>query len=500
MQSAGKLDDAFTAASQSLAIEDRLTTITDIDRATAASAMGVILHDLGRVDEAVTFHARAQRLLETELGAHHPNVAAALHNKAIALQELGKLAEAEDAFGRALAILEAAYGATAPQVGQTLLGLGNTIAYKGEPARALALLERARAISATTGDDPDLLDALGRVERDLGRTGDALRDHRAALAHRLHELGPDDHEVALSHLNLGQLALATHDYADAAAHFREALRIDDKALGPRAPNLVLTLDLLGETELVLHHDSAAIAALERAVCAPGNRPPRLGGAAMSKLQLPVADRVADRDDRVADLRPDLSVGRKPEVTETRRVSPLVTRRRIVIALVVVALVATAIVAHVEGWVTTSSIRAWLESLGPLGPVLFALVFILGSLIGIPGMAMVVGGRLAFGPLLGFTLGYSCGFLNCLLPFIVARVLGRGSAWRPRNRYAARAFELVDTHPIRAVAALRLVLWFNAPLGYSLAFTRIRGRRYAAGCAIALAPVITAAMLATEWFA
>lgn len=181
------------------------------------------------------------------------------------------------------------------------------------------------------------------------------------------------------------------------------------------------------------------------------------------------------------------------------VSSIVTRRRVAVAVIIVVLVTFAVIANLEGWVTTSSIRAWLDSLGPFGPLLFAVVFVGGSLVGIPGMAMVVGGRLAFGPVLGFTLGYACGVGACLLPFAVARLLGRGSAWRPRNRYAARAFELVDTHPVRAVIGLRLVLWFNSPLSYTLGFTRIPARRYTAACAIALAPLVGAAMLATEWF-
>ena len=44
-----------------------------------------------------------------------------------------------------------------------------------------------------------------------------------------------------------------------------------------------------------------------------------------------------------------------------------------------------------------------------------------------------------------------------------------------------------------------LLWFDAPLSYALAFTRVPVRRYAAGCAIALLPVVGLAMLATEWF-
>ena len=58
--------------------------------------------------------------------------------------------------------------------------------------------------------------------------------------------------------------------------------------------------------------------------------------------------------------------------------------------------------------------------------------------------------------------------------------------------------MVESHPLRAVVVLRLVLWFNPPLSYALALTSIPLRAYVAGCAIALAPVVAAAVLAIGW--
>jgi uncharacterized membrane protein YdjX (TVP38/TMEM64 family) len=179
----------------------------------------------------------------------------------------------------------------------------------------------------------------------------------------------------------------------------------------------------------------------------------------------------------------------------------VTRRQIAILGLVVLFVAGAAWAYGTGRVSISSIEHWLESLGPIAPLLFICAFVAGSMVGLPGMAFVVGGRLAFGPELGFALGYGAGVLACTVPFATARRLRRaeGAVWRPRHRLAVRAFELVETHPVRAVIALRLVLWFNPPLSYALALTRIRVGAYVAGCAIALAPVVAVAVFATGWF-
>jgi uncharacterized membrane protein YdjX (TVP38/TMEM64 family) len=175
-------------------------------------------------------------------------------------------------------------------------------------------------------------------------------------------------------------------------------------------------------------------------------------------------------------------------------------RRFLIALLVVVLATTAIVGWRTGWITTASIRAWLDDLGHAGPPLFLLAFVAGALIGLPGMAFVVGGRLAFGPVAGFVLGYGGGVAACLAPFLVARAFPRAASWRPRNRLVQRAFAMVETHPLRAVIALRLLGWFSSPVSYTLALTQVRGRTYLAGCAIALVPVVALLVGATSWFA
>ncbi len=154
-----------------------------------------------------------------------------------------------------------------------------------------------------------------------------------------------------------------------------------------------------------------------------------------------------------------------------------------------------------GAITPSSVRAWLDSLGPAAPAIFVGVFVAGAYAGMPGMAFVVGGRLAFGPWLGFAVGYTGGLLAVILPFLTARLVRRAVAepWRPRNRLVARVFARVESHPVRSVLLMRLVVWFNAPLSYALALTEIRVRDYALACAVSLAPVVAVAMVASGWF-
>ena len=177
-------------------------------------------------------------------------------------------------------------------------------------------------------------------------------------------------------------------------------------------------------------------------------------------------------------------------------------RRVSIGVFIVAFVIGAAYLWRTGALTPASVAAWLDSLGPAAPLLFIAAMVGGAFVGAPGMVFVVGGRLAFGPVIGFIVGYSGGMLAVTLPFLLARrVRGAGTAepWRPKHRWLARTFAMVETHPFRAVLLLRLVLWFNPPLSYALAFVRISTPTYIAACALALAPVVALAMIATGWF-
>lgn len=176
-------------------------------------------------------------------------------------------------------------------------------------------------------------------------------------------------------------------------------------------------------------------------------------------------------------------------------------RRAILGGFVVLFVAVAIILWQTGAVTPTAVRAWLVSLGPAAPALFIAAMAGGAFVGLPGMAFVIGGRLAFGPYVGFVVGYVGGMLAVTLPFLAARrVRGAGrNPWRPKHRWLVRIFDQLETHPFRSVVLLRLVLWFNAPASYALAFMAMPTGIYVAACAVALAPVVAAAMIATSWF-
>lgn len=176
-------------------------------------------------------------------------------------------------------------------------------------------------------------------------------------------------------------------------------------------------------------------------------------------------------------------------------------RRVVLGLLIAGFLAGAIYLWRTGGVTAGGIRRWIDSLGPAAPLLFVGAFVAGGLVGLPGMAFVLGARLAFGPVWGGLLGYAAGLCSITVPFVAARLLKRQQAvpWRPRMKLAARLMDMLETHPVRAIFVLRIFFWFNPPLSYAIALTRIRVGHYLLGSALALAPVVAIAMVASSWF-
>jgi uncharacterized membrane protein YdjX (TVP38/TMEM64 family) len=132
-----------------------------------------------------------------------------------------------------------------------------------------------------------------------------------------------------------------------------------------------------------------------------------------------------------------------------------------------------------------------ESLGWWAPPAFVAAFTLGGVLQLPGLAFIVGARLAFGPFVGAILAYGGAVSAVTAPFLLARSTGLSlsRAGRSKRPSIARLLARVETHPIQSVVLLRLLLWLSPPLNYALALTTIRTRDYVVGSALGLLPVI-----------
>jgi len=175
-------------------------------------------------------------------------------------------------------------------------------------------------------------------------------------------------------------------------------------------------------------------------------------------------------------------------------------RRILLVLVLAACVGGGIWLGRTGHLTQAAIGGWVRSWGPWSGPAFVLAFTLGELLHLPGMLFVFVARAAFGAVGGFFLSYGGAMVAITAPFLLVRGIRsqRERTWQPRWRFLRRLLDGVETHPIRSVMILRLILWLSPPLDYALAFTSIRTRDYLLGSALGLAPCIGAVICGIGW--
>ncbi len=246
---------------------------------TCRGNLALVLHDLGRLEEAEAEHRRVVAARELMLGPDHPDTLASRGNLALVLRDLGRLKEARAEIREVLAARRRLLGPEHPDsldsrnnLGLVLHDLGKLTEAKAEIRAVLA--SRMRVLGpdhpstlASRGDLALVLRSLGRpdqaeaeiravpvialrvlgpahpstltsrnnlaaVLRDLGRLNEALAEIRAVLAARQQVLGPDHPDSLASRNNLARVLRDLGWLGEAEAEIRAVLAIRLRVLGP----------------------------------------------------------------------------------------------------------------------------------------------------------------------------------------------------------------------------------------------------------------------------
>ncbi|CAK0756894.1 protein O-GlcNAc transferase [Gammaproteobacteria bacterium] len=200
----GRLEEA-------LAHYERVVTIKP-DDANAHYNLAVVIQGLGRLEEAPKYYAQALAL--------KPDYAEAHNNLGNALRDLGRLEEALDHYERAVA--------SKPDYAEAHNNLGNALRDLGRLEEAPEPYRRALRIK------PDLAEVhnnLGNVLRDLGRSDEAMGYYQQALA-----LKPD---FAETHSNLAGVLIEFGQLDEARLHINQALKIMPNHLRARCLHTLL---------------------------------------------------------------------------------------------------------------------------------------------------------------------------------------------------------------------------------------------------------------------
>lgn len=136
---------------------------------------------------------------------------------------------------------------------------------------------------------------------------------------------------------------------------------------------------------------------------------------------------------------------------------------------------------------------WLErsrALGPFGVALYAVGYVLSTVLLLPGSVLTLGAGYAWGPVWGVAVVSPTSVAAATASFLLGRTLARAQVERRLGSDAR--LEAIDralgAHGLKLVVLLRLspVLPFNL-LNYGLSLTRVRLRDYVLGSALGMFP-------------
>lgn len=153
--------------------------------------------------------------------------------------------------------------------------------------------------------------------------------------------------------------------------------------------------------------------------------------------------------------------------------------RLVRLLLLVLLIAgIALAVSYRDQLNSTALEQWLADSGAAAPLLFMLIYALGTVLFLPGSVLTLAGGAIFGPLWGTLYNLTGATLGATLAFVIARYLA--ADWVERKS-AGRLKQLksgVENEGWRFVAFVRLVplFPFNA-LNYALGLTRIKLSHY-----------------------
>jgi uncharacterized membrane protein YdjX (TVP38/TMEM64 family) len=117
---------------------------------------------------------------------------------------------------------------------------------------------------------------------------------------------------------------------------------------------------------------------------------------------------------------------------------------------------------------------------------------------VPGLVFVVAGILVYGKAVGFAVVLVSAVTSVCFSFFIVRRIGGTPLKRSENRWLKRTLANLESHPLRTVFVLRLLLWMAPPLNYALALTPVRFSHYAFGSLLGLILPVAGATLLFDW--
>jgi uncharacterized membrane protein YdjX (TVP38/TMEM64 family) len=163
-------------------------------------------------------------------------------------------------------------------------------------------------------------------------------------------------------------------------------------------------------------------------------------------------------------------------------------RPVLLATVAAAVVLAIVLLPVGAWMRW--LVAWIQDAGPLGVVVYAVAYIVATVLLLPGSILTLGAGFAYGPLAGTLLVSPVSVTAATVAFLLGRTVARG--WMAERVSRDPRFAAIDAaierEGLKIVLLLRLSPVFPfSVLNYALGLTRVRIDHYVLGSFVGMLP-------------
>lgn len=134
------------------------------------------------------------------------------------------------------------------------------------------------------------------------------------------------------------------------------------------------------------------------------------------------------------------------------------------------------------------LEVWVKDAGIAGPIVFMLIYIIGTVFFLPGSVLTLAGGALFGPVLGTFLNLTAATIGAIISFVAARYLASDWVEKKAGGRLKSLKQGVEGEGWKFVAFVRLVPLFPFNLlNYALGLTKIKLSHYSIATYICMLP-------------
>jgi len=252
-----------------------LKALNLLQNTTSKRYLPIVLNNLGALSNHSGDYEDSERYFKEAIRVAHevdpndPYVSRVLNNLAVLYYTTGHTGSAEKALKEAIAVVESKLGKDRVEAVLLLANLAEVYIPRRNWKAAKAQLDKALSILETSGraehiDAASVLGVVGRLQFARDNFAEAANAFRSSYAIRLRVLGADHPAVAVTGANLAAALVAIGSYEEAERLYAEALKVLEKAYGPRSLQVAATLEKLTQLYRKTHREVEAEVTVARA--------------------------------------------------------------------------------------------------------------------------------------------------------------------------------------------------------------------------------------------